>query len=322
MFGAINKKEAHKMKNRARVIQRLSIVIASGFLLSVLCKTYVEAGTLTVEIASDGDHKVTVNGNTLAEPTDFQEETPMTIEATPAESYEFSSWEVEGLDPEQYTEDQPRFVFFMPQDNVSIIAHFSAIEQIPVIEQPSPQPTTSNDGSNDSSSDSESQDPPKSETEKLQEQTSNIVDGEKSTIPGVNLATTLNGFAVAAPVASIASGLDKGEDPFTKVYNFDAKKSTAAKSVIDTVAAGSGLTVGKTINFEMGTVKGGKYTPAEVSGKITESVPVKLGAPGEYIGAIQVSENGKANILDDMDTNPNTVTVKVAPVRSVIALVK
>ena len=322
MFGAINKKEAHKMKNRARVIQRLSIVIASGFLLSVLCKTYVEAGTLTVGIGSDGGQEVTVNNETFTE--DYvAKDTPLTIAATPADSYEFSNWTVEGLEPTQYSSlVQPTLEFNMPDGNVSVTAYFSAVESVPVIEQPSPQPTTSNDDSNDSSSDSESQDPPKSETEKLQEQTSNIVDGEKSTIPGVNLATTLNGFAVAAPVASIASGLDKGEDLFTKVYNFDAKKSTAAKSVIDTVAAGSGLTVGKTINFEMGTVKGGKYTPAEVSGKIAESVPVKLGAPGGYIGAIQVSENGKANILDDMDTNPNTVTVEVAPVRSVIALVK
>ncbi len=165
------------------------------------------------------------------------------------------------------------------------------------------------------------QDPPKSEVEKLEAQTTNTVAGTKSSTAGVNLATTLDGFAVAAPVASVASGLDKGEAPFTKVYNFDAKKSTAAKSVIDTVAAGSGLTVGKTINFEMGTVKGGKYTPAEASGKIAESVPVKLGAAGGYTGAIQVSGNG-VNILEDQDTNPNTVTVNVAPVRSVIALVK
>ncbi|MCR5399123.1 MAG: hypothetical protein K6E68_06245 [Lachnospiraceae bacterium] len=167
------------------------------------------------------------------------------------------------------------------------------------------------------------QDPPKSEVESLEEQrprTSDVVDGVKSTTRGVNLATVLNGFAVAAPVQP-AKTLDKGEVPFTKVYNFDAKRSTAAKAVIDTVAAGAGLTVGKTINFEMGTVKGGKYTPAEASGKITESVPVKLGAAGGYTGAIQLSANG-VNILEDQDTNSNTVSINVAPVRSVIALVK
>ncbi len=165
------------------------------------------------------------------------------------------------------------------------------------------------------------QDPPKSEVEKLEAQTSNTVAGTKSSTAGINIATTLSGFAVAAPVASIASGLDKGEVPFTKVYNFDAKRSTAAKHVIDTVAAGAGLTVGKTINFEMGSMKGGQYTPAEASGKFAESVPVKLGAAGGYTGAIQVSAN-KVNILEDQDTNPNTVSINVAPVRSVIALVK
>ncbi len=71
----------------------------------------------------------------------------------------------------------------------------------------------------------------------------------------------------------------------------------------------------------MGSMKDGHYTPAEISGKITESVPVKLGAAGGYTGAIQVSATG-VNILEDQDTNPNTVSVNVAPVRSVIALVK
>ncbi len=153
-----------------------------------------------------------------------------------------------------------------------------------------------------------------------------VVAGVKSTTAGINYATAVTGSAVTTPAANISAafGLAANEKPFTKFYNFDAKKSTAAKAVVDAVVALiPGATLGPIVNVELGKMTGGKYSLLPETG----AVAVSFGLPGAFakgannVAVIKVTTTGVV-ILPDLDTNPNTVTVATTGGAGVFAIIK
>ena len=139
------------------------------------------------------------------------------------------------------------------------------------------------------------------------------VAGVQSTVSGVYLATSVSGTAVSTPVASIAQGygLAAGERPYAKFANMDPKKSYLAKQVIDMAAASRGAVVGPMLNIEFGKMSGGKYSLLSTDGP---AIRVAIGLPGNFVqnggtyAVVRVRTGGEVAILEDLDTNPSTVT--------------
>lgn len=151
----------------------------------------------------------------------------------------------------------------------------------------------------------------------------NSVAGKASTASGTNLATVIDGAAVTTPKEDLSSnlGLAANEKAHAKISNFDAKKSTAAKAVLDAVNSALGITkAGPTINFEVGKMAGGKYTQLE-NGAVSASFQVNGNfAKGKTLSAVKVTSAGIA-LLPDTDNNPNTITVNTTVEPQVLEII-
>lgn len=131
--------------------------------------------------------------------------------------------------------------------------------------------------------------------------TTSSAGGVKSTTPGVYIAKSVNGSAVATPAATISAafGLANNEKPCTKVSDFNPKKSTAAASVLNAVAATQKATVGPMLNIEFGKTTAGKYSLLPKTG----AIEMRLALPGNFFKAgatyavIRVSEGGLYEII-------------------------
>ncbi len=155
----------------------------------------------------------------------------------------------------------------------------------------------------------------------------NTVAGVKSTVQGVYIATSVNGTAITSSLAGIASsyGLAAGEVPYARFYNMDAKKSVLAKAVIDNAAAALGATVGPCINIEIGKKAGGQFTLLSQDG---ENITIKVGIPksfaqdGKTFAMICVRPGGAVTVLQDTDSDPNTITFDTTGGQGAYAIVK
>lgn len=155
----------------------------------------------------------------------------------------------------------------------------------------------------------------------------NTVAGTKSTVQGVYIATSVNGTAITSSLAGIAGsyGLAAGEVPYVRFSNMDAKKSNLAKAVIDSAASAVGATVGPCINIEIGKKAGGQFSLLSQEG---EKISVKVGIPksfaqdGKTYAVICVRPGGAVSVLQDTDTNPNTITFDTTGGQGAYAIVK
>ena len=155
----------------------------------------------------------------------------------------------------------------------------------------------------------------------------NTVAGVKSTVQGVYIATSVNGTAIATGLSTIASGygLAAGEVPYARFSNMDVKKSNLAKAVIDDAAASLGATVGPCINIEIGKKADGKFSLLSQDG---EKITIKVGIPksfaqdGKTFAVICVRPGGAVAVLQDTDTNPDTITFDTTGGQGAYAIVK
>lgn len=155
----------------------------------------------------------------------------------------------------------------------------------------------------------------------------NTVAGVTSTVQGVYIATSVNGTAITSSLAGIASsyGLAAGEVPFARFSNMDVKKSNLAKAVIDNAAAAIGATVGPCINIEIGKKAGGKFSLLSQDG---ENITIMIGIPksfaqdGKTFAMVCVRPGGAVSILQDTDTNPNTITFDTKGGQGAYAIIK
>lgn len=155
---------------------------------------------------------------------------------------------------------------------------------------------------------------------------SSTVAGVKSTTAGINYATAVAGSAVTTPAANISAafGLAANEKPFTKFYNFDAKKSTAAKAVIDAVVSLiPGAKLGPVVNVELGKMTSGKYSLLPETGvvRLAFALPGGFAKDAKNVAVIKVTTTGIA-ILPDLDTNPYTVTFDTTGGAGAYAIIK
>ena len=157
--------------------------------------------------------------------------------------------------------------------------------------------------------------------------TTSSVAGVTTTVQGVYLATCVSGTAITTSIADISGsyGLTAGEVPYARFYNMDAKKSYLAKAVIDNAAAAVGGTVGPCFNIEIGKKANGRFSLlSQEGGKIA----VKVGIPksfvqdGKTFAVVCVRPGGTVSILQDTDTNPDTVTFETTGGQGAYAIIK
>lgn len=157
--------------------------------------------------------------------------------------------------------------------------------------------------------------------------TTSSVAGVKTTLPGVYLATSVNGCAVTSGLSSISDsyGLTAGEKPYARFYNLEAKRSPLAKAAIDNAAASLNAEVGPYVNIELGKMAGGKYSLLPSDGA---EIQVKLGVPkafaqdGKTYAMICVRPGGAVSVLKDIDTDPNTITFNTTGGQGAYAMIK
>ncbi|MDE6750980.1 MAG: hypothetical protein K2K21_18230 [Lachnospiraceae bacterium] len=135
----------------------------------------------------------------------------------------------------------------------------------------------------------------------------------KTSLSGVYAAETVRGAVVETPVADVKAslGLAEGQKPTIFIYDVDSKKSVNAMASINAAADAMGTDVVACLQIELGAKENGKWV------KLSDgSVALKAGLPKSadtsltyYV--ICVQEGGTIIVLEDLDTDPDTVTFAV-----------
>ena len=153
------------------------------------------------------------------------------------------------------------------------------------------------------------------------------VAGVESTVTGVYLATSVNGSAITTSIAAIAEGygLRGDEKPYAKFFDLDAKKSPLAKQAIDLAASSLGAEVGPMLNIELGKMSAGKYSLLPSDGtpiRLSFGIPSNFTQAGKTYAVVCVRTGGAVTVLEDVDTNPFTVTFDTTGGAGAYAIIK
>ncbi len=153
------------------------------------------------------------------------------------------------------------------------------------------------------------------------------VAGTKTSVSGVYLASSVNGSVVSTSTAAIEAGygLGKNEKPYAKFSNLDVKKSPLAKQAVDLAAASQGAVVGPMLNVELGKMTSGKYSLLPSDGaaiRLSFGIPKNFAQDGKAYAIVCVRAGGAVSILEDVDTNPNTITFDTTGGAGVYAIIK
>lgn len=135
----------------------------------------------------------------------------------------------------------------------------------------------------------------------------------KTSLEGVYAAKSVQGIAVKTAFADVkaALGLTGTQKPVVIIYDTDAKKSSAAMVSVNAAAEALGAKVVSSLNIDLGAKEKGKWVTLKDG-----SVAVAAGLPKDAdtsltYSVVCVQPGGETTILEDQDTNANTVTFEV-----------
>lgn len=135
----------------------------------------------------------------------------------------------------------------------------------------------------------------------------------KTSLEGVYAAKSVQGIAVKTAFADVkaALGLTGTQKPVIIIYDTNAKKSTAAMVSVNAAAEALGAKVVSCLNIDLGAKEKGKWVTLKDG-----SVAVAAGLPKDAdtsltYSVVCVQPGGETTILEDQDTNANTVTFAV-----------
>ena len=135
----------------------------------------------------------------------------------------------------------------------------------------------------------------------------------RTTVSGVYAAQKVQGVAVKTDLATIKAnlGLKAGQTPKVTIYDTDPKKSDKAMACVNAAAEAAGLDVVATLNIDLGAVSKGKWVTL-TDGSVAMAVGLPKGADTtKTYSIICVQPGGVVTMLEDIDTNPKTVTFDV-----------
>ena len=141
------------------------------------------------------------------------------------------------------------------------------------------------------------------------------VNGQKvvTSVAGIYAAQKVQGCAVKTDLATVKAnlGLKLGQNPKIVIYDTDSEKSSAAMVSVNAAAEALGATVVATLNVDLGAMENGKWiTLTDGSIAMAVGLPKDADTTKTY-SIICVQPGGETTILEDLDTNPNTVTFDV-----------
>ncbi len=135
----------------------------------------------------------------------------------------------------------------------------------------------------------------------------------KSSIAGASTVKSCQGVAVITPLADLRAslGLTSGQTPFVMSFDTDAKKSPLAMQCVNAAIASVGGSFVTAINVELGIKENGKFVSLK-DGSAAMSVGLPKGAStAKAYYVVCVQPGGFITVLEDQDTNPNTVTFTI-----------
>ncbi len=134
----------------------------------------------------------------------------------------------------------------------------------------------------------------------------------KTTIAGGYAAKKVEGVAVTTPMddVKVKLGLKAGQTPYVIIYDTDAKKSHLAMDCVNAAAESIGATFVAAINVDLGARENGKFVSLK-DGSIAMVVGIPKVDVTKTYSMVCVQPGGVITILDDLDTNPKTVTFEV-----------
>lgn len=138
----------------------------------------------------------------------------------------------------------------------------------------------------------------------------------KTTIAGGYAAKTVQGTAVTTPLAQVKAnlGLKDGQEPAITIYDTDPAKSPAAMACVNATLEAMGLSADAAVavlNIDLYAKQGNAVvTLSDGSVAMVAGLPKNADLTKTY-SVICVQPKGVVTILEDLDSNPATVTFDV-----------
>lgn len=148
----------------------------------------------------------------------------------------------------------------------------------------------------------------------------------QSSIGGSYAATSVNGIAITTPAATVASniGVGAGERAVVQTWDVTAKGSPAAMRSLEIAAGSVGAKLGPAVEICLNKRdKDGKFVALLGQGgraTTTIGIPSSFRGAGQY-AVVRVISGGWFEILQDKDSNPDTVTIDIAAGNGAYAII-
>ena len=149
--------------------------------------------------------------------------------------------------------------------------------------------------------------------------TNTIVTGNgrvTSSIGGIHTATAVSATVVSTPKANLASAIGLSEADLQAGTNIRSyicdNRDKASKAALQSAAEAAGKTVAGYVNMDLYTItkKGvvSKVTASTEPVTVTFALPARLAKTNANFSVLAIDADGKAVIMDDVDTDSKTLT--------------
>lgn len=135
----------------------------------------------------------------------------------------------------------------------------------------------------------------------------------RTSVAGVYAASSVLGTAVKTSVEDVKTslGLEEGQTPVIIIYDVDAEKSVNAMASINVAADSMGADVVASLHIELGAKEKGEWiTLSDGNVALVTGLPKDADTSLTY-SVLCVQRGGIVTVLEDLDTNPETVTFAV-----------
>lgn len=136
----------------------------------------------------------------------------------------------------------------------------------------------------------------------------------KTSIEGVYAAYSVQGTAITTSIDAVKAtlGLTGSEKPVIIIYDTDVKKSTKAMACVNAAVEAIGGELTATLNIDLGAKDdSGKWVTLS-DGSVAMAAGLPKGADtSKTYSVVCVQKGGVVTVLEDKDTNPETVTFEV-----------
>jgi len=135
-----------------------------------------------------------------------------------------------------------------------------------------------------------------------------------TTVAGYYAAKSVDGIAITTPLADVKAnlGLKDNQSPYIMVFDLDVKKSNLAMNSLNAAAEAYGVDIITSLNVDLVAKQNGKLvTLSDGTINMVVGIPKTAIDAEKTYSVICVRPGGAISTLEDVDTNPDTVTFAV-----------